>query len=105
PGGLTPHPAPTPPVAPPPPKGGAPGTPADGSHGPQGPPTVADSVVAVGSTLDAVIHPGNLAGPNVVYVIAPQPLPANARFNRGTGELTFVPAPGQAGHYSFTVTA
>ena len=62
-------------------------------------------MAAIGSTLDVRIVPGGLSGAGVTYTITPQPLPANATFDRTTGELTFVPAPGQAGHYQFTVTA
>jgi hypothetical protein len=69
------------------------------------PVTTETLAVSVGSTLDATIQPGGLVGPNVAYTIAPQPLPANMTFNRGTGALVFAPAPGQVGSLSFTVTA
>jgi RHS repeat-associated protein len=67
--------------------------------------TRADTVVAVGSTLDLTVRPGDLSGPQVVYTITPQPLPAGATFDRGTGRFRFAPAPGQVGLYSFAVTA
>ena len=76
------------------------------AHKPPGGPTIdALRVVAVGGTLQATIRPGGLAGPGVAYTIDPQPLPANATFDRGTGAFRFAPAPGQAGHFEFTVTA
>ncbi len=59
--------------------------------------------VAVGGTLDVTIPSAGLGGADLAYVITPQPLPANMTFNRGTGELTFDPAPGQVGTYSFDV--
>jgi len=59
--------------------------------------------VAVGSSLDITVQPGGLTGAGLAYIITPQPLPANMTFNRGTGELSFSPAPGQAGTYSFSV--
>ncbi len=72
------------------------------------PPVVATpatpTVLAVGSTLEAAIRPGGLAGDGVTYTISPQPLPDNATFDRGTGAFTFVPAPAQVGGYRFTVT-
>jgi hypothetical protein len=69
-------------------------------------PVATDSqAVAVGGALDITIQPGGLAGADVTYIINPQPLPQNMTFNRGTGALTFAPAPGQAGAYQFRVTA
>ena len=66
--------------------------------------TAATRTLAVGEVLDTKIIPGGIAGPGVTYTITPQPLPANMLFDRTTGELTFTPAPGQGGHYQFTVT-
>jgi len=65
----------------------------------------ASLAVAVGATLEASIVPGGFVGKDVTYTITPQPLPANMTFNLGTGELTFVPGPGQAGAYDFKVVA
>ncbi len=63
-------------------------------------------LVAVGSTYyDTQVVPGGITGAGVTYTISPQPLPANASFDRGTGAFTFAPAPGQVGGYRFTVTA
>ena len=59
--------------------------------------------VAVGGTLDVTLPSLGLGGPDLAYVITPQPLPTNMTFNRGTGELTFTPAPDQAGGYTFDV--
>ncbi len=69
-------------------------------------PTVAQAPqsVAVGGTLDVTLPALGLSGSGLTYTITPQPLPANMTFNRGTGELAFAPAPGQAGPYDFTVT-
>jgi RHS repeat-associated protein len=73
--------------------------------GGQGPtPQAFDPSVAVGSTLDTTVPNGGLSGPKLTYTITPQPLPANMTFNRGTGELVFVPAPNQVGTYNFNVT-
>jgi len=100
--GKTPRPTPGHGKAPAPPKHPA----KPPAHKPTGGPTIdALRVVAVGGTLETTIRPGGLAGPGVAYIITPQPLPANATFDRGTGAFRFAPAPGQAGHYEFTVTA
>ena len=59
--------------------------------------------VAIGGTLDVTLPNLGLGGTGVTYTITPQPLPANMTFNRGTGELAFAPAPGQAGTFNFSV--
>jgi hypothetical protein len=59
----------------------------------------------VGATLDTSLAIAGLSAVNTSYTITPQPLPANMTFNRLSGELVFKPAPGQAGTYSFTITA
>ncbi|WZP01264.1 discoidin domain-containing protein (plasmid) [Isosphaeraceae bacterium EP7] len=72
------------------------------------PPIVAEDLrlsVAVGDALRLAVAPGGLDGGADVYSIAPMPLPANMRFDTGSGVLSFAPAPGQAGTYKFTVTA
>jgi hypothetical protein len=69
---------------------------------PEQPPALVEAV-SVGATLDTSVVVLGLTGPNVTYTIAPQPLPANMTFNRGSGELTFAPAPNQVGRYSFSV--
>ncbi|HEU5118077.1 MAG TPA: Ig domain-containing protein, partial [Isosphaeraceae bacterium] len=61
--------------------------------------------VSVGGYLDFSILPGSFHEGSATYTITPQPLPANMTFNRGSGELTFSPAPGQAGTYQFQVLA
>ena len=66
--------------------------------------TALTRTLAVGEVLDTKIIPGGIAGQGITYTITPQPLPANMIFDRTTGELTFTPAPGQGGHYQFTVT-
>ena len=48
--------------------------------------------IAVGGTLDVTLPNLGLGDSGVTYTI-PQPLPANMTFNRGTGVLTFAPAP------------
>ena len=53
--------------------------------------------VAMGGTLDVTLPNLGLGTTGVTYTITPQPLPANMTFNRQTGELIFVPTPGQAG--------
>ena len=61
--------------------------------------------MAVGGYLDFSILPGSLTEGSATYTITPQPLPANMTFNRGSGELTFQPAPGQSRNYQFQVVA
>lgn len=59
--------------------------------------------VAIGGNLDVTLPNLGLGSTGLTYTITPQPLPANMTFNRGTGELVFDPAPGQAGTEDFSV--
>ena len=59
--------------------------------------------VAVGGNLDVTLPNLGLGSTGLTFTITPQPLPANMTFNRGTGELVFEPAPGQAGAADFSV--
>jgi RHS repeat-associated protein len=75
------------------------------SVGPVAPsPVIQDPLsISVGCTLDVTLPSLGLGSSGVTYTITPQPLPADMTFNRGTGELVFAPAPGQAGVSSFSV--